>query len=90
MTTQARAAQAHRAAFALITAALTNPETFDAETLIADFALDSENPGQAVTDIAHVLVWHAASALLVYTEGDIPEALKFVQKGALMQETHDD
>lgn len=82
-----RAAEAHRASFALITGALSDPHNFDPELLIKHYIIDAADPSQTLIDIAHALVWHSAGALLTVANDDIPAALKIVRKAALMQET---
>ncbi|WP_062311539.1 hypothetical protein [Demequina rhizosphaerae] len=81
-----RAQAAHRAAFALITTAITDPGTDQLEGLLATYATEADQPGQALVDIAHALIWHAAGALFTVAEGDTDKALALVRQGAAMQE----
>ena len=81
-----RAAAAHRAAFALVTAALSDPNGFDAEPMLRAYTDESENPGQTILDVAAGLVWHAASAIYTAADEDIDQALALMRRGALMQE----
>lgn len=83
---QIRAQRAHREAFALITAAINNPAGVDLETDMLTHANDTENPVQALLDLAQVLVWHAAGAILAHT-GDQDDARSLIQTAALQQET---
>ena len=81
-----RSQEAHRAAFALITAAIQDPLGFDPESTLTAYANDGHDPIQTLLDIAHALVWHAAGALIAKTDGDPEAALEIVQAGALAQE----
>lgn len=85
--TQDRAQRAHRSAFALVTAAINNPGGVDLEPDILVHANDTENPVQSILDLAQVLVWHAAGAILTHT-GDQDDARALIQSAALQQETH--
>lgn len=79
-----RASNAHRAAFALITQALTEPDALDLDAHLTD------DKGQhrvgPLLDVVAALTWHAAGAILTHT-GSVPAALELVQSAALMQET---
>jgi hypothetical protein len=80
-----RAAQAHRNSFRLITEALSNPETFDAEQSLSDILNACDDAPRVALDLIHSLVWQAAGAVL--TIGETTEgALELVRRGALMQE----
>ena len=85
-TVEKRVADAHRAAFALVTAALSDPNGFDAEPMLRAYMDESENPGQTVLDVAAALVWHAASAIFTAADEDIDQALALMRRGALIQE----
>lgn len=80
-----RVSAAHREAFALITSAINNPGGMDLEPAIVQHITSTENPSQAVLDLAQVLVWHAAGALLTHA-GSIDGALDLVRLAALEQE----
>lgn len=82
---QTRVQRAHREAFALITAAINNPTGVDLETDMLAHANDTEDPVQSVLDLAQVLVWHAAGAILTHT-GDPDDARSLIQAAALQQE----
>lgn len=55
------------------------------------YVADAEDAATTLIDIAHVLVWHAAGALMQTTEGDRSHALRMIHEGALAQEamTHE-
>lgn len=78
-----RATLAHHTAFALITDALSAPDSFTHEPHLTT-AQGSYQVG-ALLDVIAALTWHAAGALLT-TTGSIPAALELVQNAALMQE----
>jgi hypothetical protein len=80
-----RAAEAHRSAFALVTAALLNPEGFDPQEMLAEFGSESNDPAQCVLDISAALVWHVAGAVVRAT-GDREGALDLIRAAALLQE----
>jgi hypothetical protein len=80
-----RAAQAHRYSFRLITEALSNPETFDADQSLSDILNDCEDAPRVALDLIHSLVWQAAGAVLTIG-GNTAGALELVQRGSIMQE----
>lgn len=83
---QDRAQRAHRGAFALVTAAINNPGGVDLEPDILEHVHDTEDTAQSILDLAQVLVWHAAGAILTHT-GDQDDARALIQLAALQQET---
>lgn len=87
MTDQSsRSAEAQRAAFALVTAALNDPAGFDPYPMLADYMNDDPDPVTMLAGICHVLTYHAVGALIALNDGDFDRAQAFVRKAALMQE----
>lgn len=84
---QDRAQRAHRGAFALVTAAINHPEGVDLEPDILGHVHDTEDTAQSILDLAQVLVWHAAGAILAHA-GNQDDARALIQGAALQQETH--
>lgn len=82
-----RAEWAHRTAFALITEALSSPGEVDPGERVREYTAEQPDRDTAMHDLAHVLVWHAAGAILRAAGGDTEQALRIVREGALQQET---
>lgn len=83
---QDRAQRAHRVAFSLITEALQHPEGADLTPSLMDFIESLEEPPlQPLADLAHMLAWHAAGAL-IQAAGSPENALSRVQIAALEME----
>lgn len=79
---------AHQTAFALITEALTDADNIDIPARITEYTADRIHPDTATTDLAHVLIWHAAGAILRAADGDTDQALSIIRDAALQQTHH--
>ena len=77
---EARVAEAHRRAFALITDALGNDDA-DPRALVDVLTVDRDD----VLDVCAALTWHAAGALLTHS-GTREAALDLVKIAAIQQE----
>lgn len=72
---------AHAAAFALITEALTEPGDVDLASRISEYTRTEVGPEH----LAHVLVWHATSALIC-CDGSAVDALQRLRQASLIHQ----
>ena len=78
-----RAAEAHRAAFLVETAILTDPDGVDLDALVTDAITGTTI---TATELCVTLAWHAVSALTLAAGNDTARALELIQSSALDNE----
>lgn len=83
-----RAHSAHSAAFALLTAALSDPAEGTLRAVLTAQIREEQDPGKTLVDVIETLTWHAAGALVTHS-GGIDAALETVREAALLQAAKD-